>query len=373
MNRPVSDPAVVARAGLPDPTLLPPPSPAASSLLDPTRSLAEWAVIGLFVIAAFAVMRSTAGLLVPMVAAVVVGSVLARIGDRAARLGIAPLVAGLGLVGMTGLGGFLLVDALLEPFAAMVARAPQMLASLTEAAAPLMAPLSSLKKALMHVAGDQAAAPVAMGSEMSWLGDFVSGLTPALGEFFVFFATLAFFVAGRVALRRRMILVWTERERRLAAIRILNAIEEALALYFATTATIYAGVGVATAVIAAASGLANPILWGMLAFTASFIPYLGAGLIALALAAGGLVGHPGSVWAMVPAGAFLIVHLVSENAVIPAFLGRRLEINPFVVFVAIVFWSWMWGPVGAMLAVPLLLVADTIHDELRPSRGALPA
>jgi predicted PurR-regulated permease PerM len=206
----------------------------------------------------------------------------------------------------------------------------------------------------------------------AWLTEFISRLTPALGEFFIFFATLAFFIAGRMSLRRRMILVWRHRPQRLATLHLIHAIEDALVRYFATTASIYAGVGLATTVIAFAFGLANPLLWGTLAFTASFIPYLGAAVITLALAAGGLAVHPQLAWAMMPASAFLAVHLVSENAVVPAFLGRRLEINPFVVFAAILFWGWMWGPVGAVLAVPLLLVADTIQAQLHPGRGVLP-
>jgi len=64
------------------------------------------------------------------------------------------------------------------------------------------------------------------------------------------------------------------------------------------------------------------------------------------------------------------VHAVMENLVTPAVMGRRLEINPFIVFVAIVFWTWMWGAVGAVLAVPLSLIAMTIAGELLP-RGRI--
>ena len=60
----------------------------------------------------------------------------------------------------------------------------------------------------------------------------------------------------------------------------------------------------------------------------------------------------------------MAVHLTCENAVVPAVLGRRFEINPFLVFVAIIFWTWMWGAIGAVLAVPLLLIARTVRAEL---------
>jgi predicted PurR-regulated permease PerM len=334
-------------------------------LPDWLSSPGEMAAIGLLVIVTFAVPKFMADLLVPMVSAVIIGSVLGRLGDRAARIGVPPIIAGLALVMLSGLVVFACVDALYDPLSALVAQAPTMLETVSRSAAPLLEPITSLKRSVLHLSEGTAQAPVVVSSETAWLAAFFTGLTPALGEFFVFFATLAFFVAGRASLRQRVIMAWEGRKRRLAAIRVINAIEAALALYFGTTAMIYAGVGVLTGLIAFAAGLPNPHLWGALTFAASFVPYFGAGLVTLALAAGGLVTHNQPGWALLPAGAFLLVHLISENALMPAFLGRRLEINPFVVFIAIVFWNWMWGPFGAVLAVPILLIVDTIADELR--------
>ncbi len=74
--------------------------------------------------------------------------------------------------------------------------------------------------------------------------------------------------------------------------------------------------------------------------------------------------HDGILVALAPSFAFFVLHLVMENLVTPSIMGRRLEINPFIVFVAIIFWTWMWGAVGAMLALPLCLIAMTIFDEL---------
>jgi predicted PurR-regulated permease PerM len=135
---------------------------------------------------------------------------------------------------------------------------------------------------------------------------------------------------------------------------------------------IYFGVGVLTGAIAYMCQLSNPFLWGSLAFVLSFIPYFGAALITLALAAGGIVTHQTFGWGLAPAIGFVAVHLVSENAIIPTFLGRRLEINPFIVFISIIFWTWMWGPVGAIMAVPLLLIGETILSELRTHPPELP-
>lgn len=352
----------------------PAPTPSAAKAFD-LADAARVAVIGLFVLAIFAVLKTTADLVVPMVSAVIVGSVLARIGEMSSRLGVPPLVSGLGLVALTGVVIFVLVDALVEPFVDLFTRAPEMLERVTTALRPMIAPLTSLKTAISRATeGVAGSMPVVVDQKdaADRLSGFVGGLTPALGELLVFFATLAFFVVGRDALRRGAILLFEGRDTRLAVIRIFNAVETALAHYFGTTAMIYVGVGVTTAAIAWAAGLPTPMLWGAMTFLASFIPYIGAALIALSLAAGGLVTHDATLFALLPAIAFAVVHLVSENLIIPAILGRRFEINPFTVFVAIVFWTWLWGAMGAVLAVPLLLVATTIHDEFGASPPTLP-
>lgn len=352
----------------------PAPKPVAGLAFD-LADAARVAVVGLFVLAVFAVLKTAAELVVPMVAAVIVGSVLARVGEMSSRLGVPPLVSGLGLVALTGVVIFVLVDALVEPFVDLFHRAPEMLERVTAALRPLTAPLTSLKTAMSRATEAGATSPpvvVDRTDVADRLSDFVGGLTPALGELLVFFATLAFFVVGRNALRRGVILLFEGRDTRLAVIRIFNAVEAALAHYFGTTAMIYAGVGVTTAAIAWGAGLPTPALWGAMTFLASFIPFIGAGMIALSLAAGGLVTHDATLFALLPSIAFVVVHLVSENLIIPAILGRRFEINPFTVFLAIVFWTWLWGAMGAVLAVPLLLVATTIHDEFGTSPPNLP-
>ena len=335
------------------------------------RYFTQISVCGLFVIAVFVVMKLMAGLLLPIVAAVIVGSVLSRISDRLSGFGAPRIVVGLGLVAVTGLVIFVLVDALLDPLSNLIAQAPSMLATLVGAINPLFAPITAFKNSL-HLEGP---GPMASALNVDYgqlFSAFLGGVTPALGEFFVFFATLAFFVVGRGSVRRHMIMAWQTHKSRLATLRVINAIEEALALYFGTIATIYFGVGVLTGIICYVCGLSNPVLWGALAFVLSFIPYFGAALIALALAAGGIVTHQTVGLGLAPAIGFVAVHLVSENAVIPTLLGRRLEINPFVVFISIIFWTWMWGPVGAVMAVPLLLVGETILSELRPRNPELP-
>jgi predicted PurR-regulated permease PerM len=191
-----------------------------------------------------------------------------------------------------------------------------------------------------------------------------ANLTPALIQALIFFAALLLFLAGRVNLRKSIIMVFRSRSQRLAAIRVINGVEQVLGFYFATASLIYVCLGVVMTVIAYAGGLSSPVLWGFFAFLSSFVPYLGITMMTLAIAIAGILTHDSLLFGLIPAAAFFSVHLVMENLIFPAGMGRRLEINPFVVFIAILFWTWMWGAVGAMLALPLSLIVMTIIDEL---------
>lgn len=343
------------------------------------RAMAELSVIGLFVLALLIALHAAASLMVPMVAAIIVGSVVAHAGDRGQRIGISPMVAGLALTAVLGAGMFLLIEAIAEPISTLIERLPQVLPRLAGALGDILEPFTTLQARLTGGStspnGEMASLEKMLGSlDLGLVAGFLGGLTPAFGEFLIFLATLVFYVAGRAQLRRQSILAFVGREERLAAIRIFNATEASLTRYFATTTVIYASVGLLTGLIALAAGLPAPILWGLFAFAMSFVPFLGPAVVSLAIASGGLLLDRDLLSALWPVGAFMVVHLICENAVVPAVLGRRFEINPFLVFVAIIFWTWMWGAIGAILAVPLLLIARTIRSELKAeTKATLPS
>ncbi|MCM5552753.1 AI-2E family transporter [Pleomorphomonas sp. NRK KF1] len=346
---------------------------------DTRRTLADLSIIGLFVLALLVALHVAASLVMPMVAAIIIGSVVAHVGDRGQRIGISPMVAGLILTAILGVGMFLLIEAVADPIMTLIERLPQVLPRLVAALGDLLSPFTTLQARLtggsLGPDGGMANLEKMLGSlDFGLIAGFLGGLTPAFGEFLIFLATLVFYVAGRAQLRRQSILAFGDREARLAAIRIFNATEASLTRYFGTTSVIYASIGIATGLIAFAAGLPTPVLWGVFAFAMSFVPFLGPAVVSLAIASGGLLLDYGPLAVMWPVGAFMTVHLICENAVVPAVLGRRFEINPFLVFVAIIFWTWMWGAIGAVLAVPLLLIARTIHCEFKAeTRVSLPS
>ncbi|CAN7225425.1 AI-2E family transporter [Pararhizobium sp. LjRoot255] len=325
-----------------------------------------WSIVGTFIIFASAVIYMMEAILMPVTLAIVIGMVLGLAADRLAQFGLPPVLGGLLLAIIFVVGLFFLINALIEPLTSLAQQAPGILERAIERILPF---IERFEWAKMAIAGtdEKAVTDAAIQNAGTMLGLVASGVTPAFVQTLIFLAALGLFLVGRAHLRKTIILAFATRDRRLAAIRIMNATENAVGFYFSTASVIYLVLGTITAVIAFAGGLAVAPLWGLFAFVSSFIPYLGVTAMTIALLCAGLMTHDALLLALAPAAAFFMLHLVMENLVTPAILGHRLEINPFLVFLAIMFWTWMWGAVGAMLALPLSLIAMTIFNEVRTS------
>ncbi|CAN7627910.1 AI-2E family transporter [Rhizobium sp. LjRoot30] len=331
-----------------------------------------WSIIGIFVLLSLAVVYIMAAVLMPITLAVVVGLILGFAADKLHKLGVSPLVSAFSLSSLFAAAVFFIVNALAEPMTRLAQDAPQMLESAIERVTPFLERFEWLHISRATFQGGSMSMEKLLENTGSVLQVVTGSLTPALVQAMIFFAALLLFLLGRLQLRKALIMTFRRREKRLATIRILNAIEDALGFYFATASVIYAALGVIVTIIAWAGGLAMPVLWGVFAFLSSFVPFLGFSLMTVALAAAGILTHDDLLTGILPAVAFLIVHLVMENIVVPAIMGKRLEINPFIIFVAIIFWTWMWGAVGAMLALPLSLIGMTILYEVLPEDRSTP-
>ncbi|PST26194.1 AI-2E family transporter [Mesorhizobium plurifarium] len=323
-----------------------------------------WSVIGLFVIACAAVVYTMEAILLPITLAVVIGIVLGRAADELTRFGLPPMFGGLLLALLFLLGLSYLVNAILWPITEVAREAPRLVEGLMERILPYLQRFEWVNAALARGTGEEAFADVIVKNAGPLIGGAAASLTPALVQTLIFLAALVLFLLGRVQLRSTIILAFPSREGRLSAIRVMNALEDALAHYFSTASLIYLALGAVTMVVALVGGLAMPPLWGLFAFVSSFIPYLGVTFMTLSLLVGGLMTHDALIVAIAPAAAFFIVHLAMENLLVPAVLGHRFDINPFLIFVAIIFWTWMWGAVGAILAFPLSLIAMIIFEQV---------
>jgi predicted PurR-regulated permease PerM len=153
------------------------------------------------------------------------------------------------------------------------------------------------------------------------------------------------------------------------AVEISLHVERDISAYLLTVTLINAVVGIATGLMMWACGVANPLLWGVVAFVLNFVPILGpmVGLVIFLMASVLSLGV--EWWALLPVGLYFLIHLVEGEFATPMVLARRFTINPVAVILALVFWYWMWGVPGAILAVPMLAIIKIVCDDLRPLRA----
>lgn len=147
-------------------------------------------------------------------------------------------------------------------------------------------------------------------------------------------------------------------------LRIARTVERDVSHYLFTISLINVGLGAAVAAGMFSIGLPNPALWGVLAALLNFIPYLGAmlGVVLVGLVA--LVSFDAIGLALLAPLIYLACTTVEGQLVTPLVLGRRLEMNPVVIFLAIAFWGWLWGIIGALIAVPLLVTLKVFADHV---------
>ena len=204
----------------------------------------------------------------------------------------------------------------------------------------------------------------------SLLNRAFSSAPEALGGFVLAFVFLYFLLAeGDAILNNTIALLPTVAEKR-DAVELTRAAEKGVSRYLMLVSAINAALGVCIGLGMWAVGLPNPILWGVMAALLNFIPYVGAfvgaGVVFLVayLEPDFSLGQA----ALAPL-AYMSINLIEGNFVTPAVLGRTIALNPLMVLLSLAFWGWIWGPTGAVLAVPLLSMAKIVCDDVESLRG----
>jgi predicted PurR-regulated permease PerM len=147
---------------------------------------------------------------------------------------------------------------------------------------------------------------------------------------------------------------------------ISRQIETDISAYLVTITMMNAAVGILTGLVMWLSGVGDPVLWGVVAFLLNYVPIIGWLLgVTLFLLAGLLTID--TLWqALLPAGLYIAIHVIEGETITPMLLARRFTLNRAVVVIALVFWFWMWGIPGAVIAVPLLAITKIVCDRIRP-------
>jgi len=160
------------------------------------------------------------------------------------------------------------------------------------------------------------------------------------------------------------------------ALRVVYNVEHEISRYLFTITVINIIVGIIAGLGLWILGVPNALVWGVATTILNFLPYIGALIAIVVVGAISLVTFDNLIYSLLAPSFILVVHLIEGQFLTPFLLGRRLELNAVAVFISISFWSWLWGFVGALMAVPLLVVIKVIcdnFDHLKPFGNFLSA
>lgn len=323
---------------------------------------------------AIAGLQFASSLLVPIAVALLLTLLLGPLVRGMSRYGVAePVAAGIIVFGtITVIAAAMVV--LSTPATDWLRRAPATMRQV-EQKLRTIGPVSAIQAAatsMAHLAGVatpdsttpriQIAAPGSL-EQVGWTTARIVG-----GGLTVVFLTY-FLLASGSMFRRKISYLFPSGAHRTRIKRALAEIEEQMSRYLLVNTLISIGFGLATWMLLAIIGVPNPVLWGAVAGVLNFIPYIGAFVTVVLIGFVTLATFDGTQRMLLACGGFLLLDLFKGHLIGPLVLGRRMPLNTVAVLLSLLFWGWVWGIVGAIMAVPLTVMIQVISAHSERFRG----
>jgi predicted PurR-regulated permease PerM len=365
---PVVSVRAMAERERPPPSAMPPSSRLSEQIekaLPPSaRTLA---MLGLFLIAVGCVLYLARVVFIPLTFALMLSFLLSPAVTWLERRRL-PRAVGAAVVVtvLMGAGSFAGVE-LANPAADWIARSPGVLQTLERKVRPWRRPVKNVSELAQRVERmtqvEERKAPQEVTLEkpgiLSTALDTVWAV--AAGGLVTLFALYFALLTGDVLLARVIAWVPDLSQRRTA--EVIVSIQQGMSRYLRTVFVINFAVGCAVAIAMYALGMPNPFLWGALALIVNFVPYVGPFVGILTVGAVALASFNDTTSALLPPLIYLGLASIEGNVITPLILGRTCELDPLVIFVWLLFWGWLWGIAGAIVAVPLLMLIKLMCER----------
>jgi predicted PurR-regulated permease PerM len=326
-----------------------------------------FALVALLIIALVTVLYFAKAFFLPVATAFIVGTMLSPAAGYLERRRVPRAVSAVLIVIAACAGVAFIVGLIVSPVLEWSTRLPELGALLKEKMHMFDRPLA-LWQQFQAMLGGSEAVPGATFTmpKFEWVQPTFEFLSPTFTELLLFIATLILFIASWRDLRRALVMTFGEHDTRLRTLKILNEIETSLGGYLLMVTMINLGVGIATGLICALTGMPNPAGLGALAAILNFFPIIGPVVTFAVLVAVGIMSFSTFSAGMMAPLAFVGLTFIEGHFVTPTIIGRRLELNALAVLIALAFWTWLWGPMGGFLSSPLLIVALILKEHLMP-------
>lgn len=345
-----------------------------------TERASHIAIILIGIVAVFTALKLGESLFAPIALALVSGVILSPVTNQLNRLGLPPPLAAMASFA----AAILAILAVIALFTPIVTRAvdafPRVYNEVNNTLFLIQAELQGLEnmerevRKLVDPDAEEAPAEGAEDGESAaesipTVQDVVFMAPAIAAQIVVFLGVLFFFILTRreiyhFAARKMAITSDTEE----MALRFASA-ERSVSRYFLTISAINLGLGLTVTGAMVLIGMPSPWVWGAAAFLLNFLLYIGPAALAIALAIGGVTVFDGFNAALPPV-VFLSLNFIEAQFVTPTLLGRQLSVNPLLIFLSLSFFLWLWGPLGAIVAIPLLLWGIVLTRDIRDLKAA---
>ena len=295
--------------------------------------------------------------LIPLLLALLVSLLLSPAVTFLQRLFI-PRVLGSILILIAVVGAFAGgVMRLAGPARDWIANAPATIQTLEQRFRSFREPIRQAQEAskkLENLTQSAAAPQTVVAAQPSLLSSMATSTPHALGSIAAVLILVYFFLSSGNGFLRRMVEVAPRLREKKVVVAIARDVQEEMSRYLVMVSTINLALGLLTAIAMKLLAVPNPMLWGAVAAVLNFAPYVGPATTGLALLVAGFTTFDSLGHAFAVPGVFFLLAFIEGQLITPVIIGRRLALDPTVVFVWLLIWGWLWGVVGILLAGPLL-------------------
>jgi predicted PurR-regulated permease PerM len=284
---------------------------------------------------------------------------------RSVPAGLSAILLVLSLAAIVAAATMLLAN----PISQAVKDAPHIAAALRDRFSVLREPIAMISQAsdqirtLAAPAGPDQPQTVVLAQPgiLTWAADTLTGIGTTIGATLIL---VIFLLSSNDLFLQKIVRAVPSLSEKKLSLRIIYDLQLEVSRYLLTITAINICFGIAIGTLMALVGMPNPLLWGVGATLLNYIPFVGAIVGTVLSACVALITFPTLGLGVVPPLGYLVIHTLESAFITPLILGRRLELNAVAILIALALCGWMWGIVGALIAVPLLVVVKVFCDHL---------
>jgi len=280
-------------------------------------------------------------------------------------------LASLLVLGIAIAVGGIVLNALARPALDWVAHAPKAIDQFAHQLRGLWRPIADASKATAQItqltqsggAQPQPVRVVESGAPDSII-QVLSAAPAIIMEIFITLMLVFVFLQHGDSVLRKAVELAPDWQSKRGVVDATRDAQRDLSAYVLTISLINLALGAATAAALWAFGIPDPLLWGGVAALLNFAPYIGPWVTAISLAIVGMTTQQNIWLGLAPPAAFVFLHLIESFILTPLIAGRRLALDPVVIFLALLLFGWMWSIPGLLIAVPLLNCCQIVASRV---------